>query len=192
MNLDREQLWEMRPQLLLSVWFTQGIILLTAIIFLIIQGRLEWKLIFDKDDLNWIIIGIGVGLLIVIVDVVMDRFLPARWLDDGGINEALFWGRSIPLIALIAFVVSIAEELLFRGVLQHWLGVVGASCLFVLIHVRYLRRWVLMLTIFCISLTFGWMVEWKGTLAPAIAAHFVVDFVLGVLLSKGILPVKKK
>jgi membrane protease YdiL (CAAX protease family) len=171
--------------LLWNLFLTQWLFGLLAAVLLWWQGRLNGELLGWSDGSGWLL-GVVAGLCVVALDWVLTRSVPHTWFDDGGINEALFHNLPLPMIAVIALVVAVAEEMLFRGVLQHWLGVVGTSVLFVLVHVRYWRKWVLMLLVFGISLLLGWMVEWSGSLAPAIAAHFTIDFVMGVLIAKGL------
>lgn len=171
--------------LLWNLFLTQVVIGSVAIGLLWVQGRLHWHL-FGWGDVSAWSLGIGVGLCIVAVDWILSRYLLPSWVDDGGINRALFHNLPVPVIAIIALGVAVAEELLFRGALQHWLGVVGTSFLFTIIHFRYWRHWALILTVFAISLVLGGMVKWSGSLAPAIAAHFTIDFILGVWIGKGV------
>jgi membrane protease YdiL (CAAX protease family) len=42
--------------------------------------------------------------------------------------------------------------------------------------------------LFAVSVALGWLVEWSGTLTPAIAAHFIIDFVMGTLIRLGKVP----
>ncbi|PTM58649.1 CPBP family intramembrane glutamic endopeptidase [Desmospora activa] len=170
--------------LLWNLFLTQVMIGTVAVGLLWMQGRLHWQL-FGWGDVSAWLLGVGVGLCIVVVDWALSRFVLPSWVDDGGINQALFHNLPIPVIAVIAFGVAVAEELLFRGALQHWLGVVGTSILFTMIHFRYWRYWGLIIMLFVISSVLGWMVEWSGSLAPAIAAHFTIDFIFGVLIRKG-------
>ncbi|MDR6224535.1 CPBP family intramembrane glutamic endopeptidase [Desmospora profundinema] len=170
--------------LLWNLFLTQFLIGSLAVVLLWWQERLSGDLFGWSDVRAWLW-GIGVGLCVVAVDWILTRWVPTSWVDDGGINEALFRNLSMPMIALIALMVAVAEELLFRGALQYWLGVVGTSLLFVLIHFRYWKRWLLLVLLFGVSLILGWMVEWTGSLASAIAAHFTIDFVMGILIRKG-------
>ena len=63
------------------------------------------------------------------VDFVLSRFVSEDSMDDGGINEMLFRKRPVWHIFVIALIVSICEELLFRGAIQHAFDRIGqASC----------------------------------------------------------------
>lgn len=173
--------------LLLNLYATQFLVLLLAVILLFFQGRLSTDLFIGREARFWAS-GLLLGIIVVGIEIFLARVLPAEWLDDGGINLRLFRHRSPLHIAWIALLVSVAEEMLFRGAVQHWLGIWGTSLLFTLIHFRYLRRWAMAALLFVISSALGWVVEWSGTLIPAITAHFIIDFVMGMLIREGKVP----
>lgn len=177
--------------LLANLYASQLLVLALAVILLLFQGRLSADLFLWKDLRYWAF-GVLLGMTVVVIDIFLALVLPAKWLDDGGINLRLFRRRSILHIAWIALFVSVAEEMLFRGAVQHWLGIWGTSLLFTLIHFRYLHRWVMVSMVFAISAALGWGVEWSGTLTPAIVAHFIVDFVMGTLIRLGKVPGMEK
>ncbi len=162
--------------LLFNLYASQLLVLVLADLLLLFQGRLSVDLFLWRERALWVS-GALVGLELFLASV-----LPPQWFDDGGINRQLFRRRSLLHIAWIALLVSVAEEMLFRGAVQHWLGVWGTSLLFTLIHFRYLHRWVMVSLVFIISVALGWLVEWSGTLTPAVVAHFVIDFVMGILI----------
>jgi hypothetical protein len=118
----------------------------------------------------------------VLVDLVISRWVPEEVTDDGGINEKLFATRPLWHIALISFFVSISEELLFRGAIQHAWGNYWTSILFAAIHIRYLQHWLMTGLVFCISYGLGWIYMRTGTLWTPIAAHFVIDFIMGCVM----------
>jgi uncharacterized protein len=173
--------------LLLNLYASQLLVLALAVTFLFLQGRLSPDLFIERKFSFWFS-GLLLGWIVVGIEVFLARVLPAEWLDDGGINAQLFRRRSVLHIAWIALLVSVAEEMLFRGAIQYWLGIWGTSLLFTLIHFRYLRQWVMMLLLFAISAALGLVVEWSGTLTPAIVAHFIIDFVMGTLIRLNKIP----
>ena len=75
------------------------------------------------------------------------KVLPFRYYDDGGLNERIFRGRSVIEIAVISSVVSIAEEILFRGVIQTHVGLILSSIIFAFVHFRYLFNGYLFLNV---------------------------------------------
>lgn len=83
---------------------------------------------------------------------------------------------------MIAFVVAVAEELFFRGILQTALGFAAASLIFALVHIRYLFKWYLTLNVVLLSFGMGWLFEMTGNLAVTITMHFIIDFMLGLAI----------
>lgn len=82
----------------------------------------------------------------------------------------------------MTLLVAIAEELLFRGVLQTSFGYFIASGLFVLVHFRYLKKPILFLSIIVVSFYIGYIFVLTENLVVTITTHFVVDFILGLVI----------
>lgn len=78
--------------------------------------------------------------------------------------------------------VAIAEELLFRGVIQTTFGYLISSTLFALIHFRYLKKPVLLISVLFVSFYIGYIFILTENLLVTITAHFVVDFTLGLVI----------
>ena len=99
---------------------------------------------------------------------------------DGRIAP-LFAGSSLVHLAAIAVAAGIAEELLFRGVLQQWLEVrigtiaamVGAAVLFGLAH-AITRTYAAVAA--AIGLYLGWLLAVTGNLVVPIVTHALYDF----------------
>ncbi len=178
-----KQPWDGRL-LLLNLCLTQVLVVLLAVGLLLVQGRLGVGLWTPAGVEMWVL-GLFIGLTVVGLDGLVYRFLPRSWTDDGGLNRMLFEHMPVGWIAIVALSAALAEELLFRGAIQYWLGIVGSSLLFTLIHFRYLKKWLLVLMVFGISLVFGWMTDFSGSLVPAMCAHFVIDFLMGLLIRYG-------
>lgn len=161
---------------------------MTQIILLIISFILGW-LLFDRfsffnhlhwDDLKIILIGIPSGIVVVLIDLILMKWLPASYYDDGGLNERIFRNKNIFHIFFIAAVVAFSEELLFRGIIQTKVDLILASVIFAIIHYRYLFNWYLFLNIVFLSFIIGFIYKWTDNLAVTIMMHFVIDFLLGV------------
>lgn len=80
--------------------------------------------------------------------------------------------------AWLALLSSIGEELLFRGALQPFLGVWFTSILFGLLHLDS-DGGVCVWTVWAVvaGLILGAVVDVTGSLWPAIAIHFVINFI---------------
>ncbi len=168
-------------ELLFHLYLTQLILFIiscTAVYFLFDQ--LSSFLHLFQYDLWWIAIGAINGVAVVIIDIVLMSYLPDRYYDDGGLNEKLFStmpGWQIPVVALV---VAISEELLFRGVIQTTFGIVVATLIFALVHTRYLSHWFLLTNIIVLSFWIGFIYQLSGEqLLPVMAMHFTIDCLLG-------------
>ncbi|CEY31555.1 CAAX amino terminal protease self-immunity [Streptococcus pneumoniae] len=112
------------------------------------------------------------------------RVFPESWFDDGGINDKMFRGMSVLHLLVITFLIGFAEEFLFRGVVQTHFGIVIASFVFAVLHIRYITKPFLFCFVCFISFVFGYVFEWTGNLFITIFAHFLVDFIMGLQLRK--------
>nr|WP_042346322.1 CPBP family intramembrane glutamic endopeptidase [Bacillus massiliigorillae] len=169
--------------LVLNVWVTQGIVLAvsTILAFFLFDSLSEFLSLFRFIDgkLVW---GIIAGLLVVMIDVILMKILPTSFYDDGGINERIF--RNLPYLHIffLTLVIAICEELLFRGVIQYNTNLWVASAIFALVHYRYLFKPFLLLNITLLSLFIGLLFELTNNLMVTIIAHFIIDFLLGIII----------
>ncbi|MCR8642328.1 CPBP family intramembrane metalloprotease [Paenibacillus sp. N1-5-1-14] len=168
--------------LLINLYATQLVVLIIGAIMLLFMKpnlnamfslQLGWKIVL------W---GIGCAVAVLVMDFVVSRFAPKDVLDDGGMNKRLFGNRSLWHIAVISIIVAFCEEVLFRGAIGGLIGPYWTSILFALIHVRYLKHWLMTGMVFCISYGLGWMYAYTGTLWTPILAHFFIDFISGCII----------
>lgn len=164
--------------------FSQLLFLVIAIILsvFLFDNFSDWKFYFQWNSKDIFYYGVLAGLLIVAIDLILMRIFPASAFDDGGINKRVFKNQSIFQIFLIALLVAVSEELLFRGVIQTTFGYVFASLLFAVIHFRYLKKIVLFVSVVCISLFIGYIFVLTENLVITIVIHFIVDFLLGLYI----------
>jgi membrane protease YdiL (CAAX protease family) len=181
-------------ELLYHLYFSQiaffviGLVL-AYFLFSSIQSVRE---IFAWQPINIFVIGTVVALIVVGVDLLLMKLVPKRLLDDGGINEKMFQTRSFPHIILLAFIIAFAEEFLFRGVIQTHFGIWVASILFAVLHIRYLHKWVLFISVVIISFILGYTYEVTGSLWVTIWAHFLIDMLLACKIRADYLKNKNK
>lgn len=173
-------------ELLFHLYLTQVLILAIAFIFSIIlfNSFKEFQALFVLDDINILVIGAAAGLTVVLIDIVLMKLLPEEMYDDGGLNKKIFQNRHILHIAFIAAVVAISEELLFRGVIQTHFGLEISSLIFALVHYRYLFNWFLFVNIITLSFFIGYIYHISNNLLVTIVMHFLIDFLLGILIRK--------
>lgn len=90
-----------------------------------------------------------------------------------GLVENLTW----PLAIFVALAAGIGEEILFRGLLQRWLGWWPQGVLFGLAHAAG-GFWPQVVFSLALGLAFGWLRRRGWSLWPLIIAHFLYDAVL--------------
>ena len=171
-------------ELLFHLYLTQMILLFVSIILSVIlfDSFREFSDLFIWNDFNILLIGGTAGLAIVLLDIIFMKILPFSFYDDGGLNKRVFRNRSVIHIGFIAAIVSFSEELLFRGVIQTHVGLIITSIIFAVIHYRYLFNWFLFLNIIVLSFFIGFIFQMTGNLFVTIFMHFIIDFLLGVLI----------
>jgi uncharacterized protein len=172
-----------KKQLTFHLFFTQ-IVLLTISFLLGIFLFEDWSTFgsqFRWTSSIWTI-GLTFGVIVVILDFVLMKYLPPGFYDDGGVNERIFSDRSTGEIALLAIVIAVSEEILFRGVIQFHLGLILSSIIFAVIHFRYWAHWFLILNIVVLSFWIGIIYELTGNLLVTIMMHFIIDFLLGLYM----------
>jgi uncharacterized protein len=168
-------------ELLLHLYITQTILLSLSLILGWFIYKDIWfiEAFFNWNDTSILSMGLLVGILVVILDLLFMKILPKSFYDDGGLNERIFKNRSIFHIAFIALIVAFSEEVLFRGIIQTHLGLIAASVIFAIIHYRYLFNWYLFANIIILSFVIGYIYHLTENLAVTFVMHFIVDFLLG-------------
>jgi len=95
---------------------------------------------------------------------------------DAEFREVLSPIAARHVLAIAAFS-SFAEELLFRGFLQAYLGLAITSVLFGLVHLPHRREmvpWTLAAVV--MGFAFGWLQEWRGSIVAPVIAHFSINY----------------
>lgn len=170
-------------EILFHLYMTQIILLvITIVLGFLLFDQFSFMKAIDFSDMRILSIGVPAGVAVVILDILLMKWLPSSYYDDGGLNKRIFKNRSILHIAWIAAFVAISEELLFRGVIQTKVGLILASLIFAIIHYRYLFNWFLFTNIVVLSFFIGYMYEWSENLALTIVMHFTIDFLLGLYI----------
>ena len=168
--------------LLINLYLTQLLTFIIGLAWLFFQGRNPIALFALPADGSFAVWGAALAVCVLIVDLGISRWVPDEAADDGGVNERIFRTRPIWHIALICLIVSVCEELLFRGAIQHAIGPYWTSIAFAAIHVRYLRHWIPTGLVFSISYGLGWIQLQTGTIWAPIVAHFLIDFIMGLII----------
>jgi uncharacterized protein len=170
--------------LIFSLYFTQLLLLTIAFILglFLFDSVSSFLVLFTILDPNILLVGGTASLIVVLVDLIFMKLLPEKYYDDGGLNERIFQKRPFHQIAVIAAVVAIGEEILFRGVIQTHFGLIASSLLFAIVHYRYLFNWFLFVNIIALSFLIGFIYFQTGNLLVTIFMHFLVDFLSGCII----------
>ncbi|MEH6978650.1 CPBP family intramembrane glutamic endopeptidase [Bacillus pseudomycoides] len=187
MNIQRRSIEDIGPkEIRLNLYITQLIIIGVgcASACILFPNRDEFYDMWKWEPVSILIIGSGVAGGVILFDYIAMQVFPESWFDDGGINERMLQGISVIQLLVITFVIGFAEEFLFRGVLQTHFGLVIASLIFAVLHIRYVMKPFLFCFVCIISFVFGYVFQWTGNLFITIFAHFLVDFIMGLQLRK--------
>lgn len=118
--------------------------------------------------------GILLGAALAGITWVLGPFWPFRDMEE--VLSTFIGPLSAPALFALALASAIGEELLFRGILQPWWGLVPTALAFGAVHVPHERRlWPWPFFAFGMGLLFGWLTVYSGELGPAIGAHFAVN-----------------
>jgi membrane protease YdiL (CAAX protease family) len=122
-----------------------------------------------------IAIGLTVGALIVLTTrMSVARFEWARRLHRE--LRPIASSMNVTGILVLALLSGIGEELLFRGLLQPWVGLLPQAVLFGFLHqVRGPSRWVWVTWATTVGLLLGGIFQLSGSLWGPIAAHALVN-----------------
>lgn len=169
-------------QLILNLYVTQFLIIAAAFVLGLMWFD-DWSSFFelfrwDKREIAWL--GGGLAAFVILIDVMLMNMLSEEQYDDGGINERMFSILPVWHIPIVTLLIAFAEEMLFRGVLQTHVGLIAASVIFAVLHVRYLRKIVLFTVTVTVSFLLGVMFYCTGNLFVPIFAHFLIDVILGL------------
>lgn len=171
-------------ELMINFYLSQGLLFLisvVAILFLFESFNVFFSL-FIWNDLRILTVGATIGIGLAFTDLFLQRIFPYQYYDDGGINERLFINRGVFRIIWMNLIVAVCEELLFRGVLQTHIGLIAASSIFVIVHIRYLFNKYLLLNVIVVSFFIGFIYEWTDNLAVTMMLHFANNCLLGLVI----------
>ena len=164
---------------------------LTQLFLLCVSGILIW-LFYDSvanvflirmfDVSQAMILGSAFAIGIMVCEWILMKRVSKDALDDGGINKRLFGQMSLIHMVFFCLFVSIVEELLFRAVLQSLIGLIGASLLFAIVHVRYVTKPILFSVMIAVSFSLGLLFHWTNNILAPITAHFLINFISGLYI----------
>lgn len=173
-------------QIVFHLYATQGLLIIISIIlgFFLFPNYTSFLDLWAFDIREIVLYGGGSALVVIILDFAMLKYVPKRYYDDGGINELVFKNRSIPHIFLLCLIIAFTEEVLFRGLIQTHFGIIIASLIFAVLHVRYLYKWVLFTAVILMSFLLGYLYLLTENLYVTFFAHFLIDLVFALKIRR--------
>ncbi|WP_159438625.1 CPBP family intramembrane glutamic endopeptidase [Desulforamulus ferrireducens] len=146
-----------------------------ALWFFYVRQGIGWQTIYQWGSVG-LVLGYGtlMAAILVLMQILLATLVPHHLLLDDGTNRVLY-SFSYPNILLLMGLGAFAEETLFRAAMQPKLGILLTSVLFALIHVRYLKKWVLLLGTVVMSMALGWLYQKTQIIWAPIWAHFLVN-----------------
>jgi uncharacterized protein len=140
-----------------------------------------------------VLIGAGVGMLTGFGGYLL--YLATRKQGFGRLRE-LVEDYLAPMVAelkpsdivIVAVLSGFVEEVFFRGVAQHVIGVPLAALAFGLLHDPTLRHPAYSIITFFAGLVFGYLMVWTGSLWAPIVAHIIHNLIAMYLVRYRIKP----
>jgi membrane protease YdiL (CAAX protease family) len=149
-----------------------------------LRDGVPWELPFPwiaMGKLEAVGLSAGLGLGLALVVIAGTRLTVARydWAKRLHIElRPIAHGMSLWHILVIAFFSSLGEELLFRGLLQPWIGVLPTAVVFGICHqVPGDAKWVWVCWATAVGLLFGVIFATTGSLVGALLSHAVINAV---------------
>lgn len=173
-----------RKELVLQAYISQILMLfLIAGFIYLFPNQLESVFHIQIVDI-WqaFVWGSTLAFLILIGEWMIQKKLGSETLEDDGLNHMLFSQMGYVHMVWFCLIVSVIEEILFRAILQSLLGLFGASLIFALVHVRYLKKPILLTVITVVSFLLGLLFLFTENILAPIAAHFVINLVSGIYI----------
>lgn len=168
------------PSRAMLVMGLYGALALAGLLISAGRGDADVYRVDEHRALWWHVLSPALGLAFGLAMVGLSRVVVARFAWGRGLHadfRAMLGDASAREIAILAVASAIGEELLFRGALQPWLGVVPQAILFGLLHVGPRRRHLVWTAwAFAMGLAFGALVALTGDLGGAVVAHFAINF----------------
>jgi membrane protease YdiL (CAAX protease family) len=119
------------------------------------------------------------GLAIAASVVLSTRFLVHRFRFVQNLHSdlrPLALSLSSKMVLLVALTSALGEELLFRGLLLPWLGLVPQALIFGALHQTGTQsRWVWIIWAFAVGLAFGAIYQLTGSLVGPLIAHALIN-----------------
>lgn len=175
-----------RRMLLINLIISQVLVLGIGLLiarFIFNPGNIA-DLLKVEFSLGTVAVFIGCCSLLLILQLFFHKFVSQEALHDE-INLILIEKFTLLELFFIFLFGALAEEFLFRGILQPELGIWVTSILFTAIHYRYYRKVFILIEVFLMGMILGTAFQLTSLLWVPAACHFIVNYCTAILLKKG-------
>lgn len=160
-----------------NFYLSQSLLLFIGITILFFQSQrlIDLFRISDVRLFLWALLFCGVATL---VNMVTKPLMPDHLEEINALNIRM--AKQLPVwhLMIVCIIAGFVEELIFRGALQHAIGIYWTSIIFTVVHAQYLRHWLLTGLVFLLSLSLGWIYEYTEMLLVCVAAHALYDLIM--------------
>lgn len=170
-----------------------------AIIFaLLIYDVLTLQnLLSFAQPMQSVIVVVISSIALLVFGVVLTLTIPSNYIDE---NNNTYQDDSLPKILVFMFVAAVFEELLFRGIIQNvlflftsheWAAILLTTGLFLLLHVQYFKKPIMLVNICIPSVVFGWIYVKTDNLLVPIFVHYIMNVGMTILFKYKFIHFKK-
>lgn len=151
----------------------------TAYYFLVLRPTGQWlglyPIQFNFSTWGWLLPGLTIPLLIFYIFV---RLVPS--MDSLYDPNVRLVADIFPLSFMVFYFLAngFVEELLFRGALQYWLGLLPTAIIFTLAHVSYYKKPLMLLEVFTLGLFIGLLYQASQSLWLCTLSHAFYNWML--------------
>ncbi|PIC99571.1 CPBP family intramembrane glutamic endopeptidase [Sporosarcina sp. P29] len=147
---------------------------------------------FDKP-IESIMIALVSSVALLIFGVVLAFAIPSHYIDD---TNKTYQDHSLTSIITFMFIAALFEETLFRGIIQNLLyistnvqgiAIVLTTLLFLIIHIQYFKKPMMLVTICIPSLVLGWIYFKTNNILVPVFVHFIMNTGMTILFKYKIL-----
>ncbi|PIC82855.1 CPBP family intramembrane glutamic endopeptidase [Sporosarcina sp. P1] len=151
---------------------------------------------FDRPMESIMILGVS-SIALLLFGVVLTLTIPSNYIDD---NNHTYQEDSLPRIFTFMFIAALFEETLFRGIIQNvlflfisheWMAILLTTGLFLVFHIQYFKKPIMLLNISIPSLVFGWIYFKTNNLLVPIFVHFIMNIGMTMLFKYKLIRFKK-
>ncbi len=123
------------------------------------------------------VVGVGIWGLVVVILVAVGLAVQSLGGGEAATPPPMvLWMASLPvwIRLLVSLSAGFFEEVFFRGFLQPRVGIVLSTAMFALAHLSYAQP-MMLVGVTLLSLCYGLLTKWRGSVWAAVAAHTVFD-----------------